>query len=188
MDLLFPKLDISTIFDKYDKDVILPKLRELKYFCLLRGRLSSHVEDGDSLVAHFAYNDRQDLLNKLTLIYVIPRILKDNDARFDKPMPADIANKLPTPIKQFPDIAQPYLQSINNIDTFINVSEKYFSISVLDKSKTNWHFINEKDISLAKDLELIIESSGLNNSLTTEEQTQYGRYINRYHYPELFDK
>jgi hypothetical protein len=187
MDLLFPKLDISTIFDKYDQDVIVPKLRELKYFCLLRGRLNSYVQDGDTLVAHFSYSDKQDLLNKLNSIFIVPRVLNDNEARFDKPMSADIANKLPTPIVQFPDITQPYSQNINGIDTFINVTEKYFSISVFDKSKTNWYLINEKDISLAYDFERLIESSGLNNSLTTEGQTQYGRYINRYHYPELFN-
>lgn len=187
MTLLFPKLTIETIFEKYDKEIFIPKLKDLKYFCLLRGMLNSYVDDGDELIAHFAFHDRQDLINKFLSIGLEPHILKSEEPRFDKPMPADIANKLPHPIKQFPDIAQPYSQNLLGFDTFINVSEKYFTVSITDLTKKNWRYITEHDLELAKQFELLIKESGLESALTYEGQTQYGRYINRYHYPEIFN-
>ncbi|OAZ03294.1 hypothetical protein [Flavobacterium succinicans] len=187
MTLLFPKLDVSIIFDKYDKEIFLPKLKNLKYFCLLRGRLNSHIEDGDQLIAHFTFIDRLDLLDKFRSIGFEPHILENGEPRFDKPIPADIADKFPTPIKQFPDIAQPYVQKLFGYDTFIIVYENYFSLSICDKTKKNWHYLTEKDLELAKQFEVKIEESGLGSASTYEGQTQYGRYINRYHYPELLN-
>lgn len=187
MALLFPKLDVSVIFDKYDKEIFLPRLKDLKYFCLLRGRLNSYVEDGDQLIAHFTFTDKQDLITKFRSIGFKPHILENWEPRFNVPMPAAIANKLPTPTKQFPDLAQPYGQNLFGYDTFIIVYENYFSLSISEKTKKNWHYLTEKDLELAKQFEGKIEESGLGSALTYEGQTKYGRYINKYHYPELLN-
>ena len=50
--LKFPKLEIDSIFDHYDKEKFLPNIQQLKYFCFLRGRLNSYVTDGDEIIIH----------------------------------------------------------------------------------------------------------------------------------------
>lgn len=187
MTLLFPKLDIATIFDKYDKEDILSKLRTLKYFSFLRGRLNSYVEDSDELVVHFSFDDKLDLVNKLTALGVFIKYLQPSDPTcYDKNISYELSRTLPNPIKQFPDIAQPLSQNIIGFDVFIIVAEGYFSLCTLDKTKNNWHFLSGKDFEIAREFEIVIEKSGLQSSVTDEFQKAYGRYINRYHYPELF--
>ena len=114
--------------------------------------------------------------------------MKSQDERFDKPKPAELANSLPTPIKNIPDIAQPYSQKIFGIDTCIIVNNDYFSISVVDKSKKNWYFVNDKELEFAKTLENYFLKIGLDKYLTYEGQKEYGRYLNRNNYPEIFDE
>jgi hypothetical protein len=186
MTLLYPKLDTTTIFDKYDKSELLPKLQSLKLFCLLRGRLNSYEVDGDILEVSFSYVDKADLIKKCNSIGLPLQVLNPDEPKFDKPMPADIANKLPTPTKLFPEIAQPYQQTINNQTVFVIIHDYYFSISTVDKMKEKWMFINDKEIDSAVILENLFFEIGLADFVTIDEQKKYGRYINRYHYPELF--
>ena len=182
--LKFPKLTVDNIFDSYDKNELIPKLKQLKYFCFLRGRLNSYVTDGDEIIVHIKYIDKADLLLKFEALGVKVKIISFNDEiSYGKPWP-DCLN-YPTPSKQFPDIAEPSIQRIFNSDVLVYIGDTYFTISICNSDTTKWYLINDSQIISAKEIEVNLEKIGLTNSVTTEGQIEFGRYINRYHYPEL---
>lgn len=187
--LLFPKLDPNTIFDIYDKDCFLSQLRELKYFCLLRGRLNAYVTDGDTLVVEIAYDDKEDLIKKFDLLDIPLRILSPDEPRLDlgKPYPVDEAEKLPTPTRRFRDIVQPLVQTIKGERVFVSIGDDRFEITPSEGLiKKEWWKVSEAEIESAKRIEIFLEQIGLAAFVYDEGQKQHGRYINRYHYPELF--
>jgi len=184
----FPKLNIDAIFDSaYENNDLLEELINLDYFCLLRGRLNSHVTDGDEIVVHIQFDNRSQLIEIFNLLKCPLRILEENEPRFDRPMPAEEAAKLPTPIKQFNDIVQPYKIEILDISCFAIVHDNYISISVTNQNDKKWFIINLKQILDAKKIESYLRQNGLDKLITLEYQKEYGRYINQYHYPELFN-
>jgi hypothetical protein len=183
--LKFPKLALNNIFDLYDKDELIPKLKQLKYFCFLRGRLNSYVTDGDEIIVHIKYIDKSDLLFKLESLGMKAKRLNSSDEiSYGKPWP-DCLN-YPTPSKQFPDIAEPSKQKIFDEDVLIYIGDSYFTISMCNSDKAKWYLVNDAQIISAKKIEINLEKIGLDKSVTTDAQREFGRYINRYHYPELF--
>lgn len=187
--LLFPKLDPSTIFDMYDREYLLSQLRELKYFCLLRGRLNSHVTDGDTLVVEISYTTKEDLIVKFDLLGIPLRILSPDEPRLERgvPYPLDVAEKLPETTKRFRDIVQPFVQTVNGERVSALIGDDIFQISSSEgPDKKEWWKVSDAEIESAKRIETFLEQVGLTAYITDEGQKQYGRYINRYHYPELF--
>jgi hypothetical protein len=184
--LKFPKLSTEIIFDLYNKSELITKLRELKYFCFLRGRLSSYCTDSDQIITHISYQDREDLIHKLETLGVTIKILKPNDEiSYGKTWPECI--NYPTPSRFFPDIAEPYKQLIFDEEVIIYIADKYFTISISNSDKEKWWLINYKQITSAKIIEKKLTDLGLDKYVTLEGQIEYGRYINHYHYPELFE-
>ena len=183
--LKFPKLEIDFIFDHYDKEKFLPKIQQLKYFCFLRGRLNSYVTDGDEIIMHIEYFSKNDLILKLKSLGVEIKILKPNDEiSYGKSWP-DCFN-YPTPSGPYPEIAQPAIQTIFGENVSIYISDKYFTISIHNLDKDKWFLVNDNQILSAIKIEKELENIDLAKFSTTEGQTEFGRFINRYHYPELF--
>ena len=184
--LKFPKLEIDSIFDLYDKEIFLPKIQKLNYFCFLRGRLNSYVNDGDELIIHIEYSNKEELILKLKSLGVKIKILKPNDEiSYGKSWP-DCLN-YPTPSSLYPEIAEPHLQIIFDEKVFIHISDRYFTISIDNLDKDKWFLVNTNQILSAIKIEKELENLDLAKYVTTEGQTEFGRFINRYHYPELFE-
>ncbi|SDC68337.1 hypothetical protein [Williamwhitmania taraxaci] len=182
----FPKLNIDTIFDVYDKDELLLKLRELKFFCFLRGRLNCYVTDGDEIVTHISFLDKLDLIQKLELLGVKIIWLSTSDQiSYGKPWPENL--NYPTPSHLFPDIAEPSKQIIFDEEVLIYISDNYFSIYISNSDRENWWKVNYNQIATAKKLEVKRIELELHKHVTLDGQKEYGRYINRYHYPGIFE-
>ncbi|HFG0565655.1 TPA: hypothetical protein ACGFUW_001418 [Flavobacterium psychrophilum] len=185
--LKFPKLEIDSIFNVYNKEEILEKLQKLKYFCFLRGRLNSYVTDGDEIITHIEYYSKDDLILKLKSLGVEIKILNTGDEiSYGKPWP-DCLN-YPTPSRPYPDIAEPAIQTIFEENVSIYISDKYFTISINNLDKDKWFLVNYNQIESAVKIERKLEDIDLAKSITIEGQKEFGRFINRYHYPELFEK
>ena len=116
---------------------------------------------------------------------IVNRIHPNDEISIGKSYPDNL--NYPTPIKLFPDIAEPGKQIIFGHDVIIFVSEKYFTISITNKNQDKWYFINDQQIETAKKIEQEFELIDIDKYVTVEGQKEYGRFINKYHYPELFD-
>ena len=183
--LKFPKLEVKSIFDLYDKETFLPKIQQLKYFCFLRGRLNSYVTDGDELIIHIEYRNKEDLISKLKVLGAKLKILKPNDEiSYGKSWP-DCLN-YPTPSSIYPEFADPQEQIIFDEKVFIHISDKYFTISIANLEKDKWYLVNNNQILSAIKIEKELENLDLVKYATIEGQKEFGRFINHYHYPELF--
>ena len=184
--LKFPKLEIDLIFDLYDKEIFLQKIQKLKYFCFLRGRLNSYVTDGDELIIHIEYNNKEELILKLKTLGVKIKFLKPEDeTSYGKSWP-DCFN-YPTPLNLYPEIAEPQKQIIFEEKVFISISDKYFTISIVSLDTDKWFLVNDNQIFSAIKIEKELENLDLAKYVTNEGQIEFGRFINHYHYPELFE-
>jgi hypothetical protein len=152
---------------------------------LFRGRLNSYVTDGDEIIVHIKYIDKSDLLFKLESLGMKAKRLNSSDEiSYGKPWP-DCLN-YPTPSKQFPDIAEPSKQKIFDEDVLIILGTVTSLFQCAIPTRQNGTLVNDAQIISAKKIEINLEKIGLDKSVTTDAQREFGRYINRYHYPELF--
>ena len=184
--LKFPKLEIDSIFESYDKEKLLLQIQKLKYFCFLRGRLNSYVTDGDEIIIHIEYCSKEELITKLEFLGVKIKILKPNDEiSYGKSWPECL--NYPTPSRPYPEIAEPAIQTIFGEKVSIYISDNYFSMSVINSDQEKWFLVNNKQILSAIKIENELENINLAKYSTTKGQTEFGRFINRYHYPELVE-
>jgi len=182
------KLDENTIFDGYNRGLIIDWISQLKYFTFVRGNLNSYVTDGDEFQADFKYDGRHDLLSKLKSIGVEIKELKSEQPFFKFGQPVDDNNSLtlPEPLKNFPDLIQPKNIFINGYRIFIYILETRFWISISNSlGDREWWRISSKDIEVCRQIEKLIDVSILKPSRTYENEN-YSRYINRMNYPEYF--
>src|SRR6476620_7144328 len=103
---MIEKYPDKTVFGNYERSDVLKWLNEFRYFTFARGGLNEFIDDGDEFVVTFSYENREDLLKKLSGLGVELEVIKPGTKIFDRKVKVSKDNdpSFPDPIVPFNDL------------------------------------------------------------------------------------
>lgn len=180
------KISEDRLFQNNTKEEITRWIQALQYFHFLRAR-GGHNCEGDSFCVYFKYSGRQDLIDKLDQISVVPNKLTEEFIAFDpfESYSLDDLNKLKITIPQFNDLEQPQHTRIFGYNVHIWVMQERFEISVSGTKDGKTYKVSDKDFEVCVALEKEFERLGWRSVLDNDIK-KHAHCISKNIYPELF--
>ncbi len=181
------KIEDERLFQNHSKEVISNWCKNLKYFHYMRAR-AGHSCEGDSFAAHFLYNGREDLINKLAQIGVTLNELGPRDLVFDPFESYSIRDldKIKYTIPGCDDLEQPKDAQIFGHKVYIWVQSNRFEISISGNENDNAYTVSDEDFEVCKDLEQEFEALKWNIYIDKEIK-DHPHCISQEKYPELYE-
>ncbi|MDQ3109191.1 MAG: hypothetical protein M3R17_04790, partial [Bacteroidota bacterium] len=182
------KFSDKWLYQDHSKSEIGIWVRHLKYFYFVRA-WGGHNNDGDRFVATFGFETKENLLETLNRLGVNVSFVAADEPQ---PIPgvsypsADY-RKFKILVKQFPDIEQPGITTINNLPCHIYIGENYIQISVSGTKDGNSYQVSSSDFEVAQSLELFFDTSSPNLERHFEIEKN-AACISRTKYPELLEE
>ena len=180
------KLSDNWLFERHSKQIIIEWLRRLRYFYYKRA-WGGHANDGDQFQVAFLFTDRQDLINKLTLIEVNVNVIPDDFPRpvMGQSYSSDEYAKFKSEIKQFPGLEQPGHSVILGHRVFIWVHENSINMTISGTKDDNRYEVTEDDFKVCLELEKHFDKLGC-QTIVDKSLEKSVCCISRTKYPELY--
>lgn len=180
------KISEERLFQNNSKEEISRWGKGLQYFHYMRAR-GGHNCEGDSFCVYFLYNDREDLIDKLSKIGISLITLEEGFISYDptKSYSFDDLDKLKVTIGPFSDLEQPQHVSIFGKKVHVWVLDNCFEVSVSGSKDNALYRVSESDFEACLELEKQFDALGWKNILDENIKTQ-SHCISERIYPELF--
>lgn len=180
------KIEEDRLFQNNTKEEIVRWAKSLNYFHYMRAR-GGHNCEGDSFCAYFLYNDREDLIDKLSKIGIMLAPLEEGFISFDptKSYSFDELDKLKVTIVKYPDLEQPQHIKLWGKKAHVWVMDNCFEISVSGSKDGKLYKVSEDDFAICSEFESEFEKLGWASILDKEIESQ-PHCISAKIYPELF--
>lgn len=180
------KISEERLFADNSKEEVMKWCNSLHYFHYMRDR-GGHNCEGNSFCAYFKFNDREDLINKLSFIGIELKPLEEEDIPFEptKSYSFDELDRLKVTTLQFKDLEQPQYTEIFGHKVHVWVLENKFEISVSGTKDGKTYLVSDEDYKVC--LQLEDEFDKLNwSSIIDDEIKQQIHCISKEIYPELY--
>lgn len=180
------KIDEERLFQNHSKETLSRWCQSLHYFHYMRAR-SGHSCEGDSFAAHFLYNGREDLLNKLSQIGVSLNEIGPRDLVFDPFETYSIRDldKIKYTIPGCDDLEQPKDVLVFGHKVYIWVQHNRFEISISGNETDNAYAVSEEDFQICMNLEEKFDEINWRQYID-EEIKNHPHCISKDKYPELY--
>ncbi|MBB4034497.1 hypothetical protein GGR21_000382 [Dysgonomonas hofstadii] len=180
------KIPEDRLFQNNTKEEVIRWARNLEFFHYMRDR-GGHNCEGDSFCVYLKYNDRNDLIAKLSTIGIEPKPLAEGFIAFDpfESYSFDDLDKLKITIAQFPDLEQPQHVEILGYKVHVWVLNNRFEISVSGTRDGQVYKVSEDDFQVCLHLEEQFRKLGW-KSILDEEIKSHSHCVSKEIYPELF--
>lgn len=181
------KISEERLFQNNTKEEITRWCRQLQFFHYMRSR-GGHNCEGDSFCVYFQYDNREDLIAKLSQIGVTLNTLPEGAIAFDplESYSIDDLDKLRIVIPHFCDLEQPQYVEIYGYKAHVWVMNNRFEISVSGNKDGQTYKVSEKDFEVCLALEKEFDKLGW-GSILDEEIKNQTHCISKEKYPELFE-
>lgn len=181
------KISDDRLFQNHPKEVLSKWCKSLHYFHYMRAR-AGHSCEGDSFAAHFKYNGREDLIEKLGQIGVSLNKLGKDDLVFDPfgTYSIDNLDKIKYAITGFEDLEQPKDVLAFGHKVHIWVQKDRFELSVSGNESNNAYEVAEEDYQICLALEKEFDKLGWQQFKDLEIKT-LTHCISEERYPELYE-
>lgn len=181
------KISEERLFKNNTKEEIIRWCRQLQFFHYMRSR-GGHNCEGDSFCVYFQYDNREDLIAKLSQIGVTLNALPEGAIAFDplESYSIDDLDKLRIVIPHFCDFEQPQYVEIYGYKAHVWVMNNGFEISVSGNKDEQTYKVSEKDFEVCLALEKEFDKLGWGSILDEEIKNQI-HCISKEKYPELFE-
>lgn len=180
------KISDDRLFQHNTREEIMYWCQNLHYFHYMRAR-GGHNCEGDSFSVYLKYNDREDLISRLSQIGIQINRLGEEDIAFDpfESYSIDDLDKLKITIAHFNDLIQPQYVEIFGYKAHVWVIADKFEISISGSKDGQIYKVSEEDFKVCQALEKEFDNLGWNTILDYDIKSQI-HCISEEKYPELF--
>lgn len=180
------KISEERLFADNSKEEIMKWCNSLHYFHYMRDR-GGHNCEGNSFCAYFKFKDREDLINKLSLIGIKLKPLEAGDIPFDptKSYSFEELDRLKVTTVQFKDLEQPQYTSIFGNKVHVCILENKIEIAVSGTKDGKTYLVSDEDYKVCLQLEAEFNKLAW-STIIDEDIKQQIHCISKETYPELY--
>lgn len=180
------KIEEKRLFENNNKEEVIGWAKKLEFFHYMRDR-GGHNCEGDSFCAYFKFDDKKDLIAKLSQLGIGLKPLEEGFIAFDpfESYSFDDLDKLKITIQQFPELEQPQYVELFGYKVHLWILNHRFEISVSGTKDGKVYKISEEDFQVCIRLEKEFKKLGW-ESMLDEEIKNHSHCISKEKYPEFF--
>ncbi|MCK9179925.1 MAG: hypothetical protein PHQ88_05865 [Bacteroides sp.] len=186
MEIQLDKLPEARLYENHNQTTLKKWCQGLRYFHYMRARRGHNCE-GDSFAAHFNYQGRADLLEKLGQLKITLQEVGEDDLVFDplKSYSIDDLDRIKYTIPGLPDLIQPNKESLFGYEVHLCIQQHTFELIVAGTQSQSAYEVSDSDYEVCLSIEKELDKLGWSSFLDQEIKKQ-PHCISATLYPELY--